>query len=132
MYTTPAPTPNQRELAHATLERLRTAPDAPLELPSVLREMIETLLSETAQGHAVALLPLETELTTHQAADLMGVSRPTLIALLEAGQIPYHKVGTHRRVKLEDLQRFIEDTREKRRVVLAELVAEAQELGMGY
>ena len=63
---------------------------------------------------------------------MLGVSRPTLIGLLEEGQVPFHKVGTHRRVKLEDLERFTLDTREKCRAVLHELVAQAQELEMGY
>ena len=132
MYTTPAPTEAQRSSARATLERLRSAPDAPVELPSELRGMLEALLSETAQGHALAVLKLEDTLTTQQAADVLGVSRPTLITLLEEGQVPFHKVGTHRRVKLEDLEHFIKDNREKRRAVLDELVAQAQELGMGY
>ena len=132
MYTTPAPTEAQRSSARATLERLHSAPDAPVELPSELRGMFEALLSETAQGHALAVLKLEDTLTTQQAADVLGVSRPTLIGLLEEGQIPFHKVGTHRRVKLEDLERFTLDTREKRRAVLDELVAQAQELEMGY
>ncbi len=132
MYTTPSPTPEGRALAYETLERLRAAPDAPLELPTVLREMIEKVLLETAQGHAVALLPLETELTTHQAADLIGISRPTLIALLEEGHIPFHKVGTHRRIRLEDLMTFQAENKRLRLGALDELAAQAQEWGMGY
>jgi len=132
MYTLPPPTETQRSTARAALERLNASPDAPLKLPTQLRGLLEMVLKETAQGHALAVVPLEEELTTQQAADVLGVSRPTLIALLEEGQVPFHKVGTHRRVRLEDLQRFIEDTREKRRAVLDELVAQAQELEMGY
>jgi len=132
MYTTPVPTEAERSTARAALERLNSTPEAPLEWPVELRGLLERVLQETAQGHALALLALEDELTTQQAADVLGVSRPTLIGLLEEGQVPFHKVGTHRRVRLEDLQRFIEDTREKRRAVLDELVAQAQELRMGY
>jgi len=132
MYTTPAPTEAQRSHARATLERLRSAPDAPISLPSELRGLLETLLVETAQGHALALLPLEKTLTTQQAADVLSVSRPTLIGLLEDGQIPFHKVGTHRRVRLEDLLAFQVENKRLRLQALDELAAQAQEWGMGY
>ena len=132
MYTTPAPTEAQRSSARATLERLHSAPDAPVELPSELRGMFEVLLSETAQGHALAVLKLEDTLTTQQAADVLGVSRPTLIGLLEEGQIPFHKVGTHRRVRLEDVLFFRAENNRRRLEIPAELSAQAQELKMGY
>jgi excisionase family DNA binding protein len=142
MYITATPTEDQRLVARAMVERLKAMPDTPLELrtgeatslewPVQLRSMLEQLLLETAQGHAVALVSLEEELSTQQAADVLNVSRPFLIGLLEDGQIPFYRVGSHRRVKLADVVAFKEDNREKRRAVLAELVAEAQELGMGY
>jgi excisionase family DNA binding protein len=85
-----------------------------------------------AQGNAVALAPLRAELTTQEAADYLNVSRPYLVGLLEKGQIPFRKVGTHRRIKFADLMAFFKRTEEERRRVMDELAAQAQELGLGY
>jgi excisionase family DNA binding protein len=132
MYTTPAPTAAQRTTARALSEQLRAFPNTPLELPEEVRQILNQVLLELAKGHALALLPLEEDLTTQQAADVLGVSRPLLISLLEDGHIPFRKVGTHRRVRLEDVMAFKAENKRKRLEVLAELTAQAQEWGMGY
>lgn len=90
------------------------------------------MLSQIAQGNAVTLLPIPAELTTQEAANLLNVSRPHLVKLLEAGEIPFHKVGTHRRVRFEDLMRYKEHINQKRMEALDELAAQAQELNLGY
>ena len=84
------------------------------------------------QGNAVTLIPLHAELTTQEAANLMNISRPYLNKLLDRGDIPHHKVGTHRRIRFEDLERFRGRREVERRKALEELAAQAQELGAGY
>ena len=100
--------------------------------PIIAVRLLDQLLTLMAQGNAVALAPLHAELTTQEAADYLNVSRPYLIGLLEKGQIPFRKVGTHRRIIFADLMAFFKRTEEERRKVMDELAAQAQELRLGY
>jgi excisionase family DNA binding protein len=103
-----------------------------ITVPATAVRLFFQLLKEMAHGHAVTLLPLHTELTTQQAADVLNVSRPFLVRLLEDGDIPYRKVGSHRRVPLTDILAYKARTDADRRTALDELTAEAPRLGLGY
>ncbi len=110
-----------------TLERTdRTT--AELELPTIAVTLLRTILSELARGNAVTAIPVSTELTTSQAAQLLNVSRPYLIGLLERGLIPHHHVGSHRRVKLQNLLRYKALGDLERDEVMDELVELGQRL----
>lgn len=102
-------------------------------IPVSAFRLFADILTEMARGNAVTLIPIRAELSTQQAADLLNVSRPHLIELLEKGRIPYRKVGTHRRVLFQDLMSHKQKTDAARLKVLEELSALDQELGgLGY
>ena len=103
-----------------------------VELPVSAVRLLVDLLTNMAEGNAVTLMPIHAELTTQQAADLIGISRPYLIKLLEDGEITYHMVGTHRRIYFQDLKNYMDKNKQAREEALNELAVQAQDLDMEY
>jgi excisionase family DNA binding protein len=100
-----------------------------IELPASAVRLLLDILEQMARGNAVTLMPVHAELTTKQAADLLGVSRTHLVQLLDEGKIAHRKVGTQRRIRAEDALKYRRKTERKRHEALDELTAYDQELG---
>jgi excisionase family DNA binding protein len=98
-------------------------------IPDAVYQVLHEVVHAIASDQAISIVPQKKELTTQQAADLLNVSRPYLIKLLEQGDISYIMVGTHRRVRFDDLMKYKQERDTKRRQLLDELIAESQELG---
>jgi 3,4-dihydroxy 2-butanone 4-phosphate synthase / GTP cyclohydrolase II len=120
-----APTEAEADLARAASRTLQEVGDGPAMLrikdrdallpPPAFRLLVE-VLSQMARGHVVAISSIQADLTTQQAAELLGVSRPHLVKLLEGGSLPFRKVGAHRRVRFEDLAAYRAGTEAQQRV----------------
>ncbi|MFJ6670629.1 helix-turn-helix domain-containing protein [Actinosynnema sp. NPDC091369] len=107
------------------------APDGTrLELPAEVFDVLRSVVAAMSQGLAITVAPQHTVLTTSEAAQLLGVSRPTLVRLLEAGEIPYEQPNRHRRVRLADLLAYQERARRARAAGLDEMVRAGEEGGL--
>jgi excisionase family DNA binding protein len=116
-----------RPAGHATL----TGPDGTrLELPAEVFEVLREVVAALSQGLAITVAPHQTVLSTSEAAHLLGVSRPTLVRLLESGEMPFDKPGRHRRVRLADVLAYQERSRRRRAVLLDQMVADAEAAGL--
>ncbi|WP_162055942.1 helix-turn-helix domain-containing protein [Pontibacter pamirensis] len=103
-----------------------------ITLPKKALELLSYILSNMAEGKAISLIPSESEVSTQQAADMLNVSRPHVVKLLEKGAIPFKKIGSHRRILLEDLLKYEAELKEQRSRNLQFLAEQAQELNLGY
>jgi excisionase family DNA binding protein len=129
--------------AAATLqEYLQNHPEAPARLrlgdgderqvliPAAACAVFAAMLKELSEGGSVTVASVAAELTTQQAADLLNVSRPYLIGLLDRGEIPYRKVGNRRKIRMVDVMSYRRRDQVHRQAILDQLTEEAQELGL--
>jgi excisionase family DNA binding protein len=103
---------------------------AEVAMPRAAIPPILSMLHELGHGKGVFVIATDRELTTREAADFMNVSRPYFVRLLDKGLIPFRRVGVRRRVRLEDVLRYIDETSAAAAKDLAEMVAENQRLGL--
>lgn len=132
---------SQRELAaflstKAETQRIEVFDDKnqphPIELPTAAVRLLVDILAELAEGNAVKVIPIHAEVTTQEAADVLNVSRPHVVKLLETGELPFHKTGKHRRIRFADLMDYKAKRDARSEAAMAELARQAQDLGMGY
>ena len=130
---------SQEERVHALSELLRREGRVRLigrgggpaiELPEAGFALLLRILDGMQQGKAISIVPVMQDLTTQQAAGLLGVSRPFFVKLLESSKLPFHLAGTHRRVYLKDLMAYKERRDHERRDALDRIAQEAEELGV--
>ena len=103
-----------------------------VELPTSALRLLVDVLAELAEGNAVKVVPVQAELTTQDAADMLNVSRPHLVKLLEEGVLPFHKTGKHRRVRFVDVMQFKARREQASHDAMKALAGQAQELRLGY
>ncbi len=101
-----------------------------VELPHAVFRLLKDIVRNMQLGRAIVLIPENQQLTTQRAADLLGVSRPHLIKLLESGELPYHKAGSHRRIYLRDLVAYKKRRDAERKEALNRIAKEAYEAGL--
>jgi len=101
-----------------------------IPLPDSLYRILRLVVQHLRRGESVSIVHAAEELTTQQAADLLNISRPYLVRLVDHGEIPHHRVGTHRRIRREDIEQYRAQRDSRRRLSLRTMVHEADELGL--
>ena len=120
-------------LLHRPDKPVLVGPDGErIELPSSAVEALKHVVDALARGKSVTLVPHDKDLTTQEAADMLHVSRPHLIKLLDRREVPFHRVGTHRRIRLEDVLAYRDRRDDARKAALDELARLSEELPGGY
>jgi excisionase family DNA binding protein len=105
-------------------------PEETLKLPVPAVRLLLRILEEMARGNAVTLIPLHAELTTQEAADMLNISRPTLIQFLDEKKIKFRRIGTHRRIPFEAVMEYKRKMRAERQKAIDEFVSHNEELGI--
>ena len=101
-----------------------------MHLPRAVYEVLSQVITAMRAGRAITVAPLAQRLTTQEAADLLGISRPTMIKLLDDGKLPFEQPGRHRRIRLDDLLTYRDERRQGRSEALDELVRQTDALGL--
>ena len=117
-----------REDAHYALTDKKSKVE--LKISKSMFNAFIALMKEMADGKAIMLIPVDAELSTQEAADMLNVSRPYVVKLLDEKQIPFRTVGRYRRVRFEDLLKYQRTAEARRQAALNEMAAQAQELGL--
>lgn len=103
-----------------------------ITIPKKALLFLSAILQNMAEGKSISIIPSDSEISTQQAADMLNISRPHLVKLLESGSIPFKKVGSHRRILLQDLMTYEENLQKEREKQLDFLAKQAQDLNLGY
>jgi excisionase family DNA binding protein len=101
-----------------------------IKVPLSALKLLSDILKTMAEGKLVSIVPVSTELTTQAAAEMLGCSRPYLVKLLEEGKIAFTKVGKHRRIKYDDIIRYIKQMKEQQRKHIIEIMNDDEETGL--
>jgi excisionase family DNA binding protein len=101
-----------------------------IKIPLNALKLLAEILKATSQGQPISVVPIATEMTTQAAAELLGCSRPHLVKLLETGEIPFTKVGRHRRVKFEDISNYKKARKKEQEQLLIEMMKLDEEAGL--
>jgi len=103
-----------------------------MTLPDDVQRALALVTREMATGNGVAVVPVHHELTTHEAAAVLHVSRPHLIRMLDEGRLPSRKIGTHRRIRFDDVMAYRAREEDERDALLARIAQESQSLGLEF
>jgi excisionase family DNA binding protein len=114
------------------MARLVSPEGIEVEIPASALAALQAVVRDMAQGLTITLIPHNKELTTKEAADILNISRPFLVKLLDRGELPYHRVGTHRRLNVEDVLGYRELRAKRRREKLRELTELSEQVEGGY
>jgi len=141
-------TKQDQELARSSISQIRRAASAVklsgfakikvqeqrefVHIPKKAFHLLVEILVNMSEGKSITLIPSDTEISTQQAADMLNVSRPHIVKLLESEIIPFKKVGTHRRIALKHLIEYEKKLKQTRKQNLDFLAEQAQELNLGY
>lgn len=101
-----------------------------IKIPLKALKLLAEILKATSQGKLISVVPIATEMTTQAAAESLGCSRPHLVKLLEKGQIPFTKVGKHRRIKYEDVMNYKRQMKKKQKELIIEMMKSDEDSGM--
>ncbi|NJK82508.1 MAG: helix-turn-helix domain-containing protein [Saprospiraceae bacterium] len=101
-----------------------------IKIPLKALKLLAKILKATSQGKPISIVPIATEMTTQAAADLLGCSRPHLVKLLEESEIPYTKIGKHRRIKFEDVMAYKKKKKAEQRELLIKIMNADEDSGL--